>query len=70
MPETITEPEYTKVMTEVKAYRVDMYCPNDGEVLSSLGYSHPMSPPVYPHICRTCGHRVSLDGLYPKIEYR
>lgn len=59
-----------EVYTEVNTYNVDYICDKcEGEMVAEDFY-YASFPPLFPHKCVECGHKIKLRSQYPKTIYR
>lgn len=61
--------EMEKKETEIRVFRVKMFCDCGGEMLPT-GVILSSCPPQFPHQCSLCGMRATYDSSYPHLEYR
>jgi len=63
----------SRVMTQqVLTYEERLYCTDcEGDhEMEWNGISLTVHPPLFPHVCLNCGHRVNISGhTYPMTRY-
>lgn len=62
--------ELNITLTEVKSYRATVACSEDDTELVYTGQALMVNPPLYVHICSTCGAEFRLGNTYPRIEWQ
>lgn len=54
---------------KVVPYKVYLECTNCGKNMEFTGSALLCSPPLYKHICKSCGETTNTRKQYPTIEY-
>ena len=48
---------------------VNYECDRCETVMKPTGETYQVSPPLYPHVCPSCGFRASLKDVYPLVRW-